>query len=149
MSIECPECKALHWIDEKVAGSRHAPIFSTCCAKGKVKPPAIASPPELLEMLLTEESPQAHDFRKRFVFIILYLHLLPWVPKSMNVLSEHKLKLHSIANHPKIIEFFGLCYDTKDDLYFLLMELADDGNLREYMTRNRDYISWLDKIRLA
>ncbi|CAG8716175.1 9054_t:CDS:1, partial [Acaulospora morrowiae] len=55
ISIECPECKALHWIDEKVTGSRHTPIFSTCCAKGKVKLLAIASPPELLEMLLTEE----------------------------------------------------------------------------------------------
>ncbi|CAG8744857.1 2506_t:CDS:1 [Acaulospora morrowiae] len=65
MSIECSECKALYWIDEKVVGSRHAPIFNTCCTKGKVKLPAIASPPELLEMLLTEESLQAHDFRKK------------------------------------------------------------------------------------
>ncbi|CAG8773387.1 3583_t:CDS:2, partial [Racocetra fulgida] len=48
MNICCTECKALHWIEEKVAGTKKLPIFSTCCTKGKVQLPDISPPPPLL-----------------------------------------------------------------------------------------------------
>ncbi|CAG8745276.1 16535_t:CDS:1, partial [Racocetra fulgida] len=35
MKIECPQCQALHWIEERVAGGALAPVFSICCANGK------------------------------------------------------------------------------------------------------------------
>ncbi|CAG8759242.1 7159_t:CDS:2 [Gigaspora margarita] len=33
--LECLQCGALYWLEEKVAGSALAPIFSTCCANEK------------------------------------------------------------------------------------------------------------------
>ncbi|CAG8692771.1 6876_t:CDS:2 [Acaulospora morrowiae] len=107
ISIECPECKALHWIDEKVAGSQHAHIFSTCCAKGKVKLPVIASPPELLEMLLTEESPQAHDFRKK---IRIYNSILAFTSMGAKI-DEHVIGTQDSLSFNQIY-----MYDTNDQL---------------------------------
>ncbi|CAG8753967.1 1770_t:CDS:2, partial [Acaulospora morrowiae] len=94
MSIECPECKALHWIDEKVAGSRHAHIFRTCYAKGKVKLLVIASLPELLEILLTEESPQAHDFRKK---IHIYNSILAFTSMGAKI-DERVIETQGVYN---------------------------------------------------
>jgi len=64
MDVECLRCRALHWMEEKVAGGVHAPIFSTCCAKGKVKLPSIAQPPMPLLALLTSEDSQSREFRR-------------------------------------------------------------------------------------
>ncbi|CAG8603148.1 12337_t:CDS:10 [Cetraspora pellucida] len=50
---------------KKVVGTKQSSIFSTCCAKGKVQLPVISTPPILLHKLLTEESAQACDFRKK------------------------------------------------------------------------------------
>lgn len=65
MNVECPECKALHLIEEKVARTKWFPIFSTCCAKEKIQLPAIVALLLLLHMLLTEETVQACDFKKK------------------------------------------------------------------------------------
>ncbi|CAG8507378.1 17053_t:CDS:2 [Racocetra fulgida] len=47
---------------EKVAGSKRAPIFSICCAKGKMQLSAIETPPTVLRTLLIDETTQAQDF---------------------------------------------------------------------------------------
>ena len=64
MDIECSQCRALHWIEEKVAGSALAPIFSSCCANGKINLPTIDQPPEPLLSLLTGEDSRSRNFRK-------------------------------------------------------------------------------------
>ncbi|CAG8590800.1 9648_t:CDS:2 [Cetraspora pellucida] len=65
INIKCPECKALHWVEEKVAETKQSPIFSICYIKRKVQLFVISTPSILLHKLLTEESAQAHDFRKK------------------------------------------------------------------------------------
>ncbi|CAG8670847.1 2623_t:CDS:2, partial [Acaulospora morrowiae] len=60
MNVECSQCQALHWIEEKVAGSIRAPIFGMCCAKGKVKLPPIGQPPVPLLNLLIDEDSRSH-----------------------------------------------------------------------------------------
>ncbi|CAG8546077.1 28301_t:CDS:2 [Gigaspora margarita] len=62
MEIECSQCQALHWIEEKVAGSVLFPIFSTCCANGKIKLPTVNQPPEPLFLLLTREDSRSYNF---------------------------------------------------------------------------------------
>ncbi len=37
MNIQCPSCKALHWVDECLSKSSKAnPKFGICCYKGKI-----------------------------------------------------------------------------------------------------------------
>ena len=55
-SFLCPHCKALMWLDEKVAGSIGKPIFSMCCPKGKVKLPDPTPLSILIDQLL--ENPE-------------------------------------------------------------------------------------------
>ncbi|CAG8576572.1 17617_t:CDS:1 [Gigaspora margarita] len=62
MNMLCPECKALYWIGEKVAGSKKSPIFSICYAKSTVQLPLVISLPLLLQTLLMDESIQAREF---------------------------------------------------------------------------------------
>ncbi|CAG8743290.1 27144_t:CDS:1 [Gigaspora margarita] len=41
IEIECSQCQALHWTEEKVASSVLFSIFNTCCANGKIKLPTV------------------------------------------------------------------------------------------------------------
>ncbi|KAJ7673753.1 hypothetical protein DFH06DRAFT_1035878, partial [Mycena polygramma] len=64
MNVECPHCGALHWADERVAGSsKHAPEFGICCNHGKVQLERLEAPPEPLHRLLVGNDAQAQDFR--------------------------------------------------------------------------------------
>ncbi|CAG8493504.1 1602_t:CDS:2 [Acaulospora morrowiae] len=65
MDINCVNCGALHWKNERVAGTVQAPIFSTCCAKDKVHLPSLTPTPPGLLALLTEDHARARDFRNK------------------------------------------------------------------------------------
>ena len=68
MNVECPHCKALHWIEERVSSSRIGqPEFQACCAHGKVKLAPLRIPPALLYNLYTGESQEAKHFRSNIV----------------------------------------------------------------------------------
>ena len=41
MIYKCSECEAMMWLDERITNSVKLPIFSTCCAKGKVILPSL------------------------------------------------------------------------------------------------------------
>ncbi|KAF0531741.1 kinase-like protein [Gigaspora margarita] len=61
--------------------------------------------------------------------------------------SELKL-LQQLHAHPNIISFYGV---TKDDngRYNIILEYADEGNLREYLKANFIKLQWTDKFRMA
>ncbi|CAG8597051.1 9562_t:CDS:2, partial [Acaulospora morrowiae] len=63
-----------------------------------------------------------------------------------NFLNE--LKLHSKAKNRRIIELFGMSYDSNEDLCYLVMELAE-CHLREYLSNKKDGLPWNKKIELA
>ncbi|KAJ6472681.1 hypothetical protein C8R47DRAFT_1145868 [Mycena vitilis] len=64
MNVECPHCGALHWADERVAGSsKHALEFGIRCNHGKVQLERFGAPPEPLHRLLVGNDAQAQDFR--------------------------------------------------------------------------------------
>jgi hypothetical protein len=55
VTISCPHCNALHWIEERVRGStKQDPEFSMCCSKGAVTLPIANDTPGSLRILLTE-----------------------------------------------------------------------------------------------
>jgi len=64
MNIQCPSCKALHWLDERLTkSSKVNPKFGSCCYQGKISlPPLQPAPPKLYD-LLTAQDPIGRAFR--------------------------------------------------------------------------------------
>ena len=63
MNASCPHCQAKMYQHEKTGGTLAAPIFSMCCAKGKVSLPDIQPVPAITD-LLTGTSRQSTKFRQ-------------------------------------------------------------------------------------
>jgi hypothetical protein len=57
MNIQCPSCKALYWLDERLAkSSKVNPKFGICCYQGKISlSPLQPAPPELYDLLTDQE----------------------------------------------------------------------------------------------
>ena len=65
MTYKCSECGAMMWLDERVNKSVRLPVFSTCCAKGKVILPPLQKLPSSLDILLTGTDPRSRTFRQK------------------------------------------------------------------------------------
>ncbi|GBL89911.1 hypothetical protein AVEN_178339-1 [Araneus ventricosus] len=61
MSEQCGFCGAIYWKEEKNTAHK----YTKCCHDGKVQLPAFPDVPELLKTLLTENSPDAKNYRQR------------------------------------------------------------------------------------
>ena len=63
MEVQCPDCKALHWMCERLSKmSERNPKFGMCCFKGKINLPKLDNPPpELLNLLSAQD-----DISKKF-----------------------------------------------------------------------------------
>ncbi|KAF0501371.1 kinase-like protein [Gigaspora margarita] len=59
----------------------------------------------------------------------------------------NELKQHSRTNHERIIKFYGISLDMTEKTNYLVMEYANNGNLREYLRKNE--LEWPEKIRLT
>ncbi|CAB5202659.1 unnamed protein product [Rhizophagus irregularis] len=64
MTYKCNECGAMMWLDERINKSVKLPVFSTCCAKGKVILPFLQELPSPLNTLLTGTDPRSCTFRQ-------------------------------------------------------------------------------------
>src|SRR5438034_2516264 len=64
MTYKCNECGAMMWLDERVTKSVRLPVFSTCCARGKVILPSLQELPSPLDTLLTGTDPRSCTFRQ-------------------------------------------------------------------------------------
>lgn len=66
MTVVCPSCGALHWINERVNDSSiGSPRFENCCKKGDVELPALEQVPDYLKYLLESTDTVARQFRTR------------------------------------------------------------------------------------
>src|SRR6266496_3751636 len=64
MNLECSECKAMYWLNERQhSSSKSNPKFHTCCQGGAVKLEPIRDPPAELQELYTFTDSQAEQFR--------------------------------------------------------------------------------------
>ncbi|GBN23436.1 hypothetical protein AVEN_118180-1 [Araneus ventricosus] len=61
MSEQCGFCGAVYWKEEKNTAHK----YTKCCHDGKVQLPAFPDAPELLKVLLTENSTDAKNYRQR------------------------------------------------------------------------------------
>ncbi|KAG5539463.1 hypothetical protein RHGRI_019865 [Rhododendron griersonianum] len=65
MDIQCDHCKALHWMDERLAKSSISnPLFGTCCFKGKIRLPTLITPPPPIRALYDGDDDRSISFRK-------------------------------------------------------------------------------------
>lgn len=63
MSVICPNCSALHWIDERLQSStKRLPKFGSCCLQGKIKLFEIQPPPNDLLKLFNGTHPDSKHF---------------------------------------------------------------------------------------
>lgn len=46
---------------------------------------------------------------------------------------NREIKAHSTVKHPNVIEFF--CYEVRENKVFLILELAEQGNLFNYLRK--------------
>ncbi|CAG8800803.1 32575_t:CDS:2 [Gigaspora margarita] len=64
LRTEAESSQQTKYRQEKVSGSIFTPVFSTCCANGKIQLPTINQLPEPLLSLLTREDSRSRNFRK-------------------------------------------------------------------------------------
>ncbi|CAH1758829.1 9415_t:CDS:2 [Entrophospora sp. SA101] len=106
MNHRCNCCGALLWIDERTGTSTRSPVFTTCCAKGKVFLPPIEELPYPLNILLTRTDPSARSFRKN---IRSYNSALAFT--SMGAKVDHSITgtsgIYSFRVHGKIYHGIG------------------------------------------
>ncbi|KAI9457120.1 hypothetical protein BJY52DRAFT_1095751, partial [Lactarius psammicola] len=63
LNVQCPYCKALHWLVERLANSSDRnPKFGMCCFSGKISLPPLHPPPPELSHLLISQDRIAKDF---------------------------------------------------------------------------------------
>ncbi|KAF0553894.1 kinase-like protein [Gigaspora margarita] len=62
-------------------------------------------------------------------------------------INELKL-LRKVCNHPNIIAFHGITKDH-NGYYNMVLQYANEGNLREYLKANFIKLQWTDKLRIA
>ncbi|KAF0530140.1 kinase-like protein [Gigaspora margarita] len=61
----------------------------------------------------------------------------------------HELKLlRRVSFHPNVISFYGVTKENNGH-YYMILQYADDGNLREYLMANSTKLQWTDKLHVA
>ncbi|RIB29523.1 kinase-like domain-containing protein [Gigaspora rosea] len=56
--------------------------------------------------------------------------------------------LQRVYKHQNVIEFYGVTRDISGGLHMVL-QFANNGNLREYLKSNFSKLEWIDKLRIA
>ncbi|RIB11723.1 kinase-like domain-containing protein [Gigaspora rosea] len=69
--------------------------------------------------------------------------------KEMEGLFVKELqRLQRVSFHPKVNHFYGVTKDFYGN-YKMILQFANDGNLRDYLVRNFSTLRWKDKFRIA
>ncbi|CAG8592904.1 1255_t:CDS:2, partial [Racocetra fulgida] len=114
--------------NEKISETLKKPVFSTCCAKGKVHLQPVAPTPSILQSLLTENTMRAYNFWQKIcmynsvlAFTLMSAKINNRVTKSSGVYSFriHREMYHRIgsllpedATKPKFCQIY--LYDTEE-----------------------------------
>ncbi|CAB5378710.1 unnamed protein product [Rhizophagus irregularis] len=81
--------------------------------------------------------------------------------KEVNIISNDynslktfitELKIYNRINNKRIIQFYGISRNAEKKLYYLVLEYANQGNLREFINeknRNENDFEWKERVNLA
>ena len=116
MAVECKDCKALHWLDERLTAHPSTiqnPMFGTCCSHGDIALPLMPVLPPLLQSLYNDDTSLARHFRTH-------------IPKYNSALAFASLKYT-----PDQRVRGGLqCFQIDSTLYHLAGPLQHAANTR-------------------
>ncbi|RIB29708.1 kinase-like domain-containing protein [Gigaspora rosea] len=74
----------------------------------------------------------------------------PIITKFFSELNAHPSLVDIYKHkHPNIIQFYGVTSDPLKNQYYLILQYAADGNLRDYLRMNFKKLEWTDKLRYA
>ncbi len=48
--------------------------------------------------------------------------------------------------HPNILGFFGVCFDTPDGAPYILLPYMANGNLKDYLKKKRTHVTNVDTL---
>ncbi|CAB4426330.1 unnamed protein product [Rhizophagus irregularis] len=68
---------------------------------------------------------------------------------SMNEFVKELKNLKKVSFHPNIISFFGISKEPSSNKYAMVLDFANQGNLREYLAIHFNNLQWSDKIQMA
>ncbi|CAG8459199.1 8385_t:CDS:2, partial [Cetraspora pellucida] len=57
--------------------------------------------------------------------------------------------INRVAHHDNIVRFFGITQDPKTEIYYMVLQFAENGNLRSYLRNNFSELDWITKIKMA
>ncbi|RIB12237.1 kinase-like domain-containing protein [Gigaspora rosea] len=57
--------------------------------------------------------------------------------------------LQKVCTHPNIIKFYGVTRDPSKGSYNIILQFANNGDLRTYLKENFSNLEWIDKFRMA
>ncbi|RIB24278.1 kinase-like domain-containing protein [Gigaspora rosea] len=68
--------------------------------------------------------------------------------KDIDSFVEELHRLQRASFHPKIVHFYGITKDSYGE-YKMVLQFANEGDLREYLNKNFLNLQWEDKYRIA
>ncbi|KAF0403896.1 kinase-like protein [Gigaspora margarita] len=76
------------------------------------------------------------------------LNIIPMDKKTVQRSVKELKNIQKVCNkHPNIIGFYGVTRDR--GFYNMVLQLANNGDLREYLKINFPMLEWADKLRMA
>ncbi|GBC10312.1 hypothetical protein RclHR1_09510003 [Rhizophagus clarus] len=68
---------------------------------------------------------------------------------NLNKFVKELKNLKKVSFHPNVNGFFGITKKPLSDRYIMVLEYANQGNLREFLKNNFETLKWNDKIQMA
>ncbi|GES72491.1 kinase-like domain-containing protein [Rhizophagus clarus] len=62
--------------------------------------------------------------------------------------KELKL-IRSVDFHDNVIRFYGVSEDPTTRRYFMVLQYANGGNLRDFLNKNHEFLNWETRIKMA
>ncbi|KAF0467211.1 kinase-like protein [Gigaspora margarita] len=75
------------------------------------------------------------------------LNIISMEEKTIQRFAKELKNLRKVCEHPNIIKFYGVTRDR--GFYNMVLQLANNGDLREYLKINFSKLEWTDKLRMA
>ncbi len=89
MTFKCNFCSAYFWFEERIsASSKQDPVFTMCCARGRVRLAETSEPPEPIRSLLLGTHPKSKQF---ILYIRAYNCTFPLASLGMSILLFYVL----------------------------------------------------------
>ncbi|KAF0467212.1 kinase-like protein [Gigaspora margarita] len=83
----------------------------------------------------------------KLAIAIKQLNIMPIEEKTIKRLTKELKNLRKVCEHPNIINFYGVTRDQGS--YMMVLQLANNGDLREYLKINFSKLEWADKLRMS